>query len=163
MKKSGFFLTILLIIGGMISGNCFADLAALNETQMREATAQAGIAMTAADRVSLNSEIGTISYGDEDGTDGRPAYLSFNDISIQGYADFKNPVSVELTTKKDFFSDAVMTGIDISLDGAEVHMDYFEIGSITVGSAPGEGNSFGSISIRDFHAKISGNVRITSH
>lgn len=163
MKKLGFLLTILLIMGSMISGTCFADLAALNENQMRQATAQAGIALTAVDRVSLNSEIGTISYGDEDGTDGNPAYLSFNDISIQGYADFKNPVSVDITTRKDFFSDVVMTGIDISLDGAEVHMDHFEVGSITVGSAPGEGNSFGSITVKDFHAKITGNVRITSH
>jgi hypothetical protein len=163
MKKSGFLLTILLILGSMISGNCFADLAALNETQMRHATAQAGIALTAADRVALDSEIGTISYCDTDGTDGTPAYLSLNDISIQGYADFKNPVSVNITTKKDAFSDIALTGIDISLDGAEIHMDHFNVGSITVGSAAGEGNSFGSISVSDFHARISGNVRITSH
>jgi hypothetical protein len=163
MKKTGFLLTTLLIMGLIISDNCFADLAALTEEQMKNTTAQAGIVLTAADKVMFNSEIGVISYCDEDGIDGTPGYLSLNDIEMKGYVDFAKPVSIDLTTKKDPFNGLVTTGLDISMDGAEFHMDKLKIGSITVGNAPGQGNSFGSILMTGYHSKISGNVRITSH
>lgn len=141
----------------------YAIMTALTETGMREITGQAGIAITAADRVSLNIEADTISYGDEDGTDGNPAYLSLNDVSLSGYADFKNPVSIDVTTEIDHFSDFAVTGVNIHMSEVEIQVDRFEIGSITVGSAPGEGASFGSFSMTDFRAHISGDVRITSH
>jgi hypothetical protein len=147
----------------MISGTSFADLVALSETQMKETTAQAGIAITASDRIELDTEFKHLSYCDLDGTDGNAAYLSANNVAIKGYTQFSSPVSIDITTWKDGFSDVSLTGIDMNFDGAEIHMDHLNIGSITVGNAPGEGNSFGSVSISDFHAKISGNVRITSH
>jgi hypothetical protein len=163
MKKTGFLLTALIVLIGMISDNSYADLAEMTETQMRNTTAQAGIALTATDRIIFDSEIGSISYGDEDGTDGTPGYLSMNNIVMKGYADLHNPVTVGVTTKTDYFSEIALTGIDISFDRAEIHMDKFEIESITVGSAPGQGKSFGSFRMTDYHATISGNVRITSH
>jgi hypothetical protein len=164
MKRFDFFLTTLFFAFSMIiSATCFADLTALSDTQMKATTAQAGISVIADDRIDMDMEIKTIAYGDEDGTDGNPAYLSFNDITMIGYAQFDNPVSFNFTTEKDFFSNNIVNGLDIAMNGVEIHMDRLDIGSITVGDNPSEGKSFGKIAMRDFHAKISGNIRITSH
>jgi hypothetical protein len=141
----------------------YAIMTALTETGMREATAQAGIAITAADKIALNMEIGSLVYGDNDGTNGTAGYLSMNDISFQGSVDLKEPVNISVSTEQDLFSNTMVTGINISLNGAVIDVDHFDIGSITVGTEPGQGKSFGSISIRDYHAEISGNVRITTH
>jgi hypothetical protein len=150
---------------GMVStpSKGYAIMTALTETGMREATAQAGIAITAADQIGLSMEIGSIVYGDSDGTDGTAGYLSMNDISFQGVIALNEPVSISVSTEKDLFSHNMVTGINISLNGATIDVDHFDIGSITVGSEPGQGNSFGSLSIRDYHAQISGNVRITAN
>jgi len=166
MKKLSFLLIIVLGASiGMMSTPTkgYAILTPLTEAGMREATAQAGIAITAADRVALNMEIGSLVYGDDDGTNGTAAYLSMNDISVQGSVDLKEPINISVSSEKDLNSNEIVTGIDINLNGAVIDMDHFDIGSITVGTAPGEGKSFGSISIRDYHAEISGNVRITAH
>jgi hypothetical protein len=166
MKKLSFLLIIVLGASiGMVSTPTkgYAIMTALTETGMREATAQAGIAITAVDRIALDMEIGSIVYGDADGTDGTAGYLSMNDVSFLGAVELKEPVSISVTTEQDLFSNTMVTGINISLNGAVIDVDHFDIGSITVGTEPGEGNSFGSISIRDYHAEISGNVRITTH
>jgi hypothetical protein len=166
MKKLSFLTMIVLCMtmGMMFSpSKSFAILTAMTETGMREATAQAGIAITAADKIALEMEIGTIAYGDMDGTDGKAGYISMNNISLLGTVNLKEPVSISVSTEKDPFSNTIMTGINISLSGARIDIDHFDIGSITVGSAPGDGPSFGSISIRDYHAQISGNVRITAN
>ena len=141
----------------------YAIMTALTETGMREITGQAGIAITAADRVTLNIEADAISYGDENGTDGNATYLSLNNVSLSGYADFKNSVSIDVTTEIVHFSDLAVTGINIHMTEVVIQVDRFEIESITVGSAPGEGPDFGSFSMTDFYAHISGDVRITSH
>jgi hypothetical protein len=163
MKKTVILLTTLMIIGILISDNCFADLAELSAEQMKNTTAQAGIVLTAVDKVMFDTGIDVISFGDEDGIDGTPGYLSMNDIKMKGYANFAKPATIDITTRKDPFNGLMTTGLDISFDGAEIHMDKFEIGSITVGDAPGQGNSFGSFVMTGYHAKISGDVRLTSH
>jgi hypothetical protein len=166
MKKLSFLTMIILCMTmGMVfsPSKGYAVLTAMTETGMREATAQAGIAITASDKIALQMEIGTFAYGDNDGTDGTPGYLSLNNISLLGTINLKEPVSISVSTEKDPFSNTVMTGINVSLSGARIDIDHFTIGSITVGSAPGEGASFGSISITDYHAQISGNVRITTN
>jgi hypothetical protein len=158
------FLIVLGVLIHMVSGPSkgYAVMTVLTETGMRAATAQAGIAITATDRVTLAMEMQSLIYGDEDGTDGTPGYVSFNDVSFLGVIDVPEPVSVSVTTEEDAFSNGRVTGITIDMNGAVIDVDHFEIGSITVGSEPGEGKSFGSISIRDYHAEIRGNVRITA-
>jgi len=166
MKKLSFLMMIVLGVSmGMMStpSKGFAIMTALTETGMREATAQAGIAITAADQIALNMEIGSIVYGDSDGIDGTAGYLSINDVSFQGSIKLDEPVFISVTTEKDLFSHTMVTGINVSLNGATIDIDHFDIGSITVGTEPGEGKSFGSISIRDYHAQISGNVRISAN
>ena len=166
MKKLSFLMMIVLGVSmGMMSipSKGYAIMTALTETAMREATAQAGIAITAADRIVLDMEIGSLVYGDSDGTDGTAGYISMNDISLQGAISLQEPVFISVTTENDLFSHTMVTGINVSLNGATIDIDRFDIGSITVGTEPGEGKSFGSISIRDYHAQISGNVRITAN
>jgi hypothetical protein len=166
MKKLSFLLTIVMCATiGMVStpSKGYAILTPLTETGMREATAQAGIALTATDRVALDMEIGSLVYGDDDGTNGTAAYLSMNDISCQGSVLLKSPVNIAVTTEKDPNSNTMVTGVDINIDGAVIDVDHFDIGSITVGPEPGQGKSFGSIKIRGYHAEISGNVRLTAH
>jgi len=166
MKKLSFLTMIVLGVSMVmvsLPSKGYAIMTAMTETGMREATAQAGIAITAADQIAMDMEIGSITYGDSDGTDGNPGYISMNDVSFSAVLGLKNPVSIAVTTKMDPYQNAMVTGIDVTMSGMTIDMDHFDIGSITVGSAPGQGNSFGSISIRDYHAVISGNVRITSH
>ncbi len=164
MKKLS-FLTMIVLGASMImaSSPSYAIMTAMTETGMREATAQAGIAITAADKIAMDMEIGSLTYGDTDGTDGNAAYISANDVSFSAVIGLKDPVSIAVTTKMDPYQNTMVTGIDITMSGMTIDMDHLDIGSITVGSAPGEGKSFGSLSIRDYHATISGNVRITTH
>ena len=166
MKKLSFLTMIVLGVSMvMISlpSKGYAIMTAMTETGMREATAQAGIAITAADKIAMDMEIGSLTYGDTDGTDGNAAYISANDVSFSAVIGLKDPVSIAVTTKMDPYQNTMVTGIDITMSGMTIDMDHLDIGSITVGSAPGEGKSFGSLSIRDYHATISGNVRITTH
>lgn len=166
MKKLSFLTMIVLGVSMVmisVPKNGYAIMTAMTETGMREATAQAGIAITAADKIAMDMEIGSLTYGDDDGTDGNPGYISMNDVSFSAVLGLKDPVSINVTTKLDPYQNTMVTGIDVVMSGMTIDMDHFDIGSITVGSEPGEGKSFGSISIRDYHATISGNVRITTN
>lgn len=167
MKKLSFLIMIvfsasMLMVASPSKG--FATLTAMTETGMRSATAQAGIAITATDKIAMDMTIGSLTYGDTDGTDGTPGYISMNNVSFSSVMSFTDPVSIAVTTKADpFRNNTIVTGIDIAMSGVTIDIDRFDIDSITVGSAPGEGKSFGSFSMRDYHATISGNVRITTY
>ena len=166
MKKLSFLMMIVLgasMIMVSIPSKGYAILTAMTDAGMREATAQAGIAITASDKIAMDMEIGSLTYGDTDGTDGNPGYISANDVVFRGVIGLKDPVSIAVTTKMDPYQNIMVTGIDVTMSGMTIDVERFDIGSITVGSAPGEGKSFGSLSVRDYHATISGNVRITTH
>ena len=164
MKKLSFLIAALCFFGLLLLPNSgFAELVPMSETQMRQITGQAGVSISLSDQLDLNMDIGTVSYGDTDGNgNGEAAYLSLNDVSIHGSAVMLNPVSIEITTKDDGYRNTVATGVDLKMDGMIIDIEKFKIGSITVGSGPGQGTSFGSISITDYHAEISGNVRIST-
>ena len=138
-----------------------ATLSALNETEMRNTTGQAGIVITASDIVNLDVEIGHTAFGDSDGTgDGVGAFLSMNDIAMNAVVTMSEPVSVSITTESNPFTNTVVTGVNVTMSDVEIAMSNFSIGSITVGSEIGSGKSFGSFSISDYRAKVSGNIRI---
>jgi hypothetical protein len=165
MRKLNSLIIIACVLGvALIPGVGFAELSVMNDDELREVTGQGGFSLVADDQIAFDMRIGTAYYGDDDGTDGTPAYLSLNDISLKGSATFDSPVNLDVTTEADPFSNNMqVTGINIAVDGVSVDIDHFTIGSITVGSAPGEGKSFGSFGIYDYHAKISGKIRITAH
>jgi len=164
MRKLTSLIIIVCVLGvALIPGVGIAELSVMTDNELREVTGQGGITLVAEDQIGFDMNIGTAYYGDEDGTDGTPAYLSANDISLKGSATFDSPVSFGVTTELDAFSNTKVTGINIVVEGMSVDIDHFTIGSITVGSAPGEGKSFGSFGIYDYHAKISGKIRITTN
>ena len=158
------FLNIIMVIIGMVSLPSLASaLTSMTEDQMRNATAQAGIVATMQDRVDFNTHVKTLAYGDDDGTDGRGAFLSLNNIEFKGSVTAINPVSTTVTTEMDRYRNTMLTGLNVSMNGVVVEMEKLNIGSITVGDAPGQGKSFGSITVEGFRAEISGNIRITAH
>jgi hypothetical protein len=164
MRKLSSLIVIVCVLGiALIPGVGIAELSMMTDEELREVTGQGGILLVAEDQIDFDMQIGTVYYGDDDGTDGTPGYLSVNDVSLKGSATFDSPISLGVTTEIDPFSNTQVTGIDIAIDGVTVDIDHFTIGSITVGSAPGEGKSFGSFGIFDYHAKISGKIRITAH
>jgi hypothetical protein len=164
MKKLTFLITVLGIVGMMLvpqAGN--AEVKGLSDNELRGVTGQAGIALTAEDHVGLNIEMDTLAYGDNDGVNGKGGYLSLNDVRVIGGVDFISPVSVEITTEMDPYAGKMLTGLNVAMDGVKIAIDEFSIGSITVGPNPGEGKSFGSISMSGYRAEISGKIRITTH
>jgi predicted aspartyl protease len=162
MRKLGFLFTAIIVGMILVPGSALA-LSVMSESQLRQTTGQAGIVMTAEDKVGLNMDIKTLAYGDTDGTyDGKAAYLSLNDIQMRGSITLRNPVSTTVTTEMDPYANTMLTGINIQMNGAVVEMNRLHIGSITVGDQPGAGKSFGSITVEGFRAEISGNVRITA-
>jgi hypothetical protein len=157
-------LIIICVLGvALIPGVGIAELSMMTDDELREVTGQGGISIIAEDQIGFDMTIGTAYYGDDDGTDGTPAYLSLNDVSLKGSVTFDSPVSLGVSTDVDAFSNTKLTGIDIVVEGMSVDIDHFTIGSVTVGSAPGEGKSFGSFGMYDYHAKISGKIRITAN
>jgi hypothetical protein len=164
MRKLNSLIIIVCVLGvALIPGVGIAELSLLTDDELRDVTGQGGISLVAEDQIAFDMSIGTAYYGDDDGTDGTPAYLSLNDVSLVGTATFDSPLSIGITTELDPYSNTQVTGINIAVDGVTVDIDHFRIGSITVGSAPGEGRSFGSIGIYDYHARISGRIRITAN
>jgi hypothetical protein len=163
MRKLNSLIIIACVLGvALIPGVGFAELSVMTDDELREVTGQGGFSLVADDQIAFDMRIGTVYYGDDDGTDGTPAYLSLNDISLKGSATFDSPVNLDVTTEVDPFSNTQVTGVNIAVDGMSLDIDHFTVGSITVGSAPGEGKSFGSFGIYDYHAKISGKIRISA-
>jgi hypothetical protein len=148
---------------GLIPGVGIAELSQMTDDELREVTGQGGISFVAEDKIEFDMKMDTVYYCDDDGTDGTPGYLSLNDVSFKGSTTFDSPVKVDLSTEFDPFANGYNTGINIAVDGVKVAIDHFRIGSITVGSAPGQGKSFGSFQMSGYSADISGKVRITFH
>jgi hypothetical protein len=164
MRKLNNLVIIVCVLSiALIPGVGIAKLSLMTDDELRDVTGQGGISLVAEDQIDFDMTIKTAYYGDDDGTDGTPAYLSLNDVSLKGSATFDSPVSMGVTTELDPYSNSRVTGINVEVEGMTLDIDHFTIGSITVGSAPGEGKSFGSFGIYDYHAKISGKIRITTH
>ena len=164
MRKFNSLLIIVCVLGiALIPGVGIAELSLMTDDELREVTGQGGISFVAEDTIAFDMNIDTVYYGDDDGTDGTPGYLSLNDISFKGSTTFDSPVKVDLSTEFDPFANGYNTGINIAVEGVKIDIDHFRIGSITVGSEPGHGKSFGSIQMSGYSAEISGKVRITFH
>jgi hypothetical protein len=161
MRKLRFLImTIVCVLLTAQSG--LARITAMTDVEMKDVTAQAGITMTAVDQVDFASEIGTIYYGDTDGTDGNAAYLSLTGVSFAGSVNFANPADIRIETGGMGGGSVEIAAIDITLNDMTLDIDHITIDAIRVGSAPGQGASFGSFGIYDMHTSISGNVRIST-
>lgn len=145
------------------SSPVLADIVKLNESEMGEIVAQAGLSITAEDTIQLSTGIKTFAFGDSDGAGkGTTAgWLSLNDIDLDGYVKLHNPLRIDLSTQSSL-SGEKLTGIDFRMDGLTVAIDSMTIDSITLGGAPGEGKSFGSFAMSGMRTEITGQVRIWS-
>lgn len=162
MRKLRFLiLTIVCVLLTAQSG--LARITAMSDTQMKGVTAQAGIAVTATDQLDFASETGTIFYGDTDGTDGTAGYLSLTGVSFAGSVRFNESAQVRVETGKMGAGSTEIAAVEISMTDMTLDIDHITIDAIRVGSAPGQGASFGSFGIYDMHTRISGNVRISAH
>ena len=159
MKYVGFPLVILFFCMGiaLFPQKGSAALTAMNEAQMRDTTGQYGIALSAFEKVGLDAEIGHVAFGDRDVY---RAFLSLNDISMIGVITAAEPVSTTVTTGPNPFDDSINTGVDVKINDVSIAIDHYKINSITVGPEIAIGNSFGGFTISDYHARISGNLRI---
>jgi hypothetical protein len=164
MRKLNGLLIIVCVFGiALIPGAGLAELSLMTDDELREVTGQGGIALVAEDMVAFDMNIDSLYYCDDDGTDGTPGYLSLNDIAFKGSTTFDSPVKIDLSTQFDPFANGYNTGINIDVQGVKVDIDHFRVGSIKVGTAPGQGKSFGSFQMSGYSAEISGKIRITLH
>lgn len=141
-----------------------AQFQALSSDQLDKVTAQSGIVLSA-DKLGIDMSADTIYYGDDDGVggDSGAGYLSLCGVQLQGSVQWANPVQVDIGTMKDPFGGTEVTAVKIQLSDMTIDIDRFSIDAIRVGSAPGEGKSFGSFGILGMHTEISGNVQIWAH
>jgi hypothetical protein len=132
----------------------FAGLIAMTETEMHDVTAQAGVLIDV-DNVQFNSEMKTLAYGSDE-----TGWISLNDVRISTFVNSGKPIEVGMVTEYNPYEGRTMEMLKIDFTDVDIRMDELFIGSINIGSRPGEGPSFGSIGITGFHANMSGNVRI---
>lgn len=166
-----FFNIATLLVSTIILFAATANaLTPVSNEDLRTFTGQAGMSLEISDRLGIDWKSDKIIFGDTDGTDGTPAFLSLNKVTYSGSVNFKNAVSSRVTTELDPYTGALKAGINLEMDGAVVEMDRFHIESITIDGAPGSekqfanaGKSFGSITVEGFSAIISGKIRITSN
>ena len=156
--------TIILLTGSARA------LTVVSSAQLKTITGQAGITLTAKDTLGLNWSADKIVYGDSDGTNGIPGFLSFNNVEYVGDITFKNPVMVRASNEIDPYTGTMKSGMNVEMNGAVVKIDRYHIGSITIEGEDGAGRpyanagkSFGSITVEGFSAEISGKIRITSN
>lgn len=152
---------ISMIAIALFSSSAFAKVTRLTENELNDVVAQAGISFSAEDTLNLSTKVNTLAFGDNDGAgeNSSGAWLSFNNIDIQGSVEFHNPVKIAMTTARNE-SGELITGMDLQIDGLTVNMDSMRIDSITLGSNPGEGKSFGSFAMSGMRTTITGKVRI---
>jgi hypothetical protein len=160
----GQFLLAIIILTFFVPLACWAQMTPMSPQEMSGVTAQSGI-LFQAERLGLKMQAENVYYGDEDGLGGEtgPGYLSLCDLDLQGAMQWTSPVTVEVGTIIDPFGGSEVTGVDLEMDGMTLDIDSLSIGAIRVGSAPGQGKSFGSFGISNMHTELSGHVRIWAH
>jgi hypothetical protein len=169
MKKLSYTrIAQLAVIFGIILASqlSMAKMTSLSDEELGEVTAQAGISLSI-DHLNLDTHIDTLYYGDKDGlgegTGTTAGYLSLNDVEIVGSVAFGNPLSVDVATEVDAAGNTEITKINMTMGDMTLDIERLTIDSITLGSAPGKGNSLGSFGILGLHAEMTGNVSITAH
>jgi hypothetical protein len=165
MKRRNIVMTLLLAIGLMIIPQMgTAGMTPLSEEQLHNVVGQAGISLQI-DKLNWNMAIDTLSYGDSDGlgpgTNTTAGYLSLCGIVFKGAAQFTDPLKVDVVTTGDGTGNIGLTGLDITMTGMTVQVDRFSIDAIRLGSAPGAGNSLGSIYMSNMVASITGKVQVS--
>mgnify|MGYP003574248331 FL=1 len=161
-------LTQLIVVLGLIivAQSAMAKMTSLTDEELGEVTAQAGIAIAVED-LNMDATIKTLYYHDEDGlgegsgTTG--GYISLNDITLLASVSFDKPMTIDVQTELDASGNTEVTSMNMTLSDMTIDVEEFSIGSITLGSEAGKGESLGSFGIYGLHARLTGNISITAH
>lgn len=151
------FLIIVWAFVAVAAPHAFGAVTAMTEAELDAVTGQAGVVVSV-DHLNLASDIKTVAFGDDDS-----GWLSMNDVKMTSFVNFETPLEMQIVTEFNPYTGHEMEMMKVNLSDMHIRMDEFSIGSITVGARPGEGNSFGSIHMSGFEARISGDVRIWAH
>src|SRR5664280_1835311 len=166
MKRRNIVITLLFAIGLMIIPQMgTAGMTPLSEEQMNNVVGQAGMSFQI-DKLNWNITIDTLSYGDSDGlgpgTNTTAGWLSLCGIVFIGAVQFTDPLKVDVVTTGNGTGHVGLTGLNITMTGMTVQVDRFSIDAIRLGSAPGAGNSLGSIYMSNMVASITGKVQVST-
>jgi hypothetical protein len=69
---------------------------------------------------------------------------------------------VDVVTTGNGTGNVGLTGLNITMTGMTAQVDRFSIDAIRLGSAPGTGNSLGSIYMSNMVASITGKVQVST-
>ncbi|MBU2488057.1 MAG: hypothetical protein KKA60_01575 [Proteobacteria bacterium] len=138
----------------------------LTNEELSSVRAQTGIALTT-QGFNWEGQTDVLAWGDEDGCGtgekGTGAWLSLNNVIYKGRADFGESLSVQMTTETLPNGMTEVTGLEMDFDHADIFIERFEVGSITLGPDPGQGKSLGSLVIGGMGIKIDGSVKFSAH
>jgi|GEM_PF-1649402 len=157
---TGLIISVALLLVPMTG---FSQMSPMSSGEMDEVTAQKGLQISVED-IGFDMSAETIYYADEDGVGGNSGagYLSLTGVDLQGAIHTSEPVQVDMGLSTiDSMNE--MTSLNFTMQNAVVEVDNFTIDAIRVGSAPGEGKSFGKIGIENMRTEISGKVQIGTH
>jgi len=148
----------------LLPGIAAASLQPLNDLQLADMTGRSGFAI-GFDQLGFDIAIETLYYGDDDGLPGVSdgAYLSLCGISLLGFVEAAEPVTIGLETAPDPYGGSQVTSLLIDVRDVTIRVDHFTIDAIRVGPEPGTGPSFGSLGIYNMVTRLSGHLRIWAH
>ncbi|MBW1990411.1 MAG: hypothetical protein JRI97_12840 [Deltaproteobacteria bacterium] len=157
-KLISLLLSLTLVLAAGAAG---AKMVPLSDEELGSIRARTGMTFTAQD-MDIEGDTAVIAWGDRDGLDGLPAgWVSLNNLVSKGSVDFHDTLSARLTTST-IGGVTEVTGMELSFDTADIHIEHMEIGNITLGDSPGTGNSLGSLYIGDMNLRVRGNIRMLS-
>ncbi len=157
---------ILLVVLFLAVGSVSAEMTPLAEDEMAGISGGFGFAIPAGETVGLRMSIGTLFYYDEDGVAplDQGGYLSLCGLHMNGsITTGGSPVSVDTGVFPSIIDNTMVSGMSYLIDDLTIRIDDFSIDAIRVGSAPGNGLSFGAVGMQNFVMQISGKIQIYVH
>ncbi|MBI5549941.1 MAG: hypothetical protein HY911_00435 [Desulfobacterales bacterium] len=157
---------ILLVVLFFAVGSVSAEMTPLAEDEMAGISGGFGLAIPAGETVGLRMAIGTLYYFDEDGAApfSQGGYLSLCGVHLNGSISTNgSPLSIDTGVFQSIVDNSMVSGMSYLIDDLTIRIDDFSIDAIRVGSAPGNGLSFGAIGMQDFVMQLSGTIQVYVH
>jgi hypothetical protein len=157
MKKLGFLTAAIWVISLiMMPQISHAKMTTLSDNELRQITGQAGISIQPEDVRGMNIDAEKLARNDGDGDDFRTAFAFAN--TVPGIT-FSEPTEDDHKFAAQIVGDANgVMGINMEIQDLDVRIDEMTA-DLRLGSEHAS-DSLGIITMRGFHAHISGNVRI---
>ncbi len=153
MKKLSYFAIIVCTIFlFVLPGSCLAKMTKMTDSELEQATAQAGFS-DILDVLAINhdEETGSYYFGSEE-----EGYISLADVSYDGYHKIHSDV-----TTSEYTAENGNKIIECEFDGNIIDVSNFS-STIRMGSEKNTGDSFGTVNIGHMTLSLHGTVRITA-